>query len=448
MTPITIVQGGQFGSEGKGQIAAWLCLNTPMEHAVRTGSINAGHTVHFNGGIYKMQLLPTGWVNPRAKLYLGPGCYIEPNILLAEIRMVSEALGVHPQDTVNRLYIDKRCGLHLHEFQQQAKLANRHVKIGATGKGCAEAIISKIANRGTPQGQLFYDWIGGNTAVYQWADVPGLLNKVYDHDEAILLEGTQGTWLDLHLGPYPYTTSRMTTAANWVAESGLSPSLEYSVFLCIRTHPIRVAGNSGPMENEISWPILARTINDRLTSLNLPPRVSEAAIRAFEDHVRMSADDMDIPRDSNGLNQHLWTPEQREEFRVALSDINTTALHRVQTFHPEHFSELMKLFEFTTVTKKLRRVARLDMAQIHDSVMIERPAGIFLTFLNYWYPEFWGLEKGKTPKEVLERIQDLSDEWGVPIVGVTTGPGLEHVHPTIIEPRDSDMYAGVHDSQR
>lgn len=343
--PIIIVQGGQWGSEAKGAIAAWMCQRRKVDYAVRTGGVNAGHTVHYPGAngqeVFKMQQLPTGWVSSRTTLVLGAGTFVHPQILNDEIKMVNEALG-GGEDIRTRLVIDNRVSLHLPEHQEQAKLENRHHAIGATGKGCSVALVHKIAYRGRGC-KLFKEWLEGTQSThhhypylqgshFRFADTAVMLHDAYDGGKLILLEGTQGTKLDLHLGPYPYTTHKQTTAAQWVAEAGLSPNMQYEVALVVRTYPIRVAGNSGPMPQEITWPNLAREINRKLMLHRMPQRVKSYAIEQFEAalHDIATSGKYDLPGHYDGsvdYDMHTWAQKERERFRVALSEMHKDALN-------------------------------------------------------------------------------------------------------------------------
>lgn len=399
--PIIIVQGAQWGSEAKGMVAAALCLHRDVRYAVRTGAVNAGHTVYYRGHKYVNQQLPTGWVNPNTVLVLGPGAYINPEILFKEIDMVRNATGLPV-----KLMIDYRAGLHLPEHTDRAAASGRHYSIGATGKGCSEAIIDRIRLRGSG-GMLFADWYNHEPAVpnVMMGDTTTLLNQAYDNGEQILLEGTQGTLLDLYLGPYPFTTHKQCTASQWVTEAGLSPSLEYEVVLVTRTYPIRVAGNSGPMPGEIDWVTLAMMINEKLLaakkSLLLDPMALYLFMEEYEKHPDEGYSSMDI----------------------AASERNRDTMRALP---PAVVKELGKLFEFTTVTKKLRRVARLDMPSLKESVMLNRPSWIALTFLNYEFPQLWGVEDPIVVKGMIEYVDHIEKVTGITVGAITTGP--EHKH--------------------
>lgn len=445
--PIVIVQGAQWGSEAKGAVAAYLCKKRNVNWAVRTGAVNAGHTVYWPDASHhdsipcKMQQLPVGWVNPRTQLVLGAGAFIHPEILAQEIEWVNKWTG---EDIRSRLFIDFRASLHLPDHQQQAKLENRHHLIGATGKGCSVAITDKIRYRGRGY-KLFKDWaFDKNTWVpdvpkffssLQFCDTQDLLHDAYDRGDSILLEGTQGSLLDLHLGPYPYTTHKQTTAANWVTEAGLAPGMEYETILVARTYPIRVAGNSGPMPKETTWPNLAREINRKLMLQRLPQRVKSFALQDFETalHEAAQSGKFSLPRNldnSPDSNMHNWTANDRLTYSVALSELNAHVLNQLSG---PVMTELMNLFELTTVTKKLRRIAEWEPTVVAKQCRYNRATSVVLTFFNYWFPETWGKTTGEFVwlPEYRRKIVQVIDDLQVPVTHITTGPGTEHVIPTI-----------------
>lgn len=418
MKPIYIIVGGQYGSEGKGAIAALYSERYGLNIVIRTGAINAGHTVPFRGQMYKMQQLPTAWVNPNALLVLGPGAYIHIETLEREVEMINKLMG---GDVRDRVLIDRRCGLHHQGHEDQAKGANRHLTMGATGKGCAEAIIDKIKNR-TDGCYLFADTDASKK--YRLIDVPDYVTDAYHGGAGILIEGTQGAELDLHQGPYPYVTSRMTSAANWVAEAGLSPSLRYLVVLVARTYPIRVAGNSGPLPNETSWPHMLRMWNARLEQLGRGVLFSNDVVTAFEKCVRQVASDFELPMYSDGLDQHGWGTVARVKFKRALSELYPTALGLMEEKYPLSYAQISPYIERTTVTNKPRRIGAMDPHQLARVIRREAPDHVILTFFNYLYPETWG--QVSINPEHHRHITRLALPLGARIAAVTTGPMPDH----------------------
>lgn len=435
--PILLVQGGQWGSEAKGAITAFLVSDRNVDFAVRTGAVNAGHTMYFRGVEYKMQQIPCAFHNPRTILVLGAGAMIHPEILARELEFIYLTTG---EDIRHRLLIDYRAGLHLPIHQKFAAEADRHHKMGATGKGCSEAVTAKIRERGNKDVLQFKRWL------QEWGDVPTctteatrdflnglnfidterLLNDAYDSGKLILLEATQGTLLDLHLGPYPYTTHKQSIAGQWPTECGLSPALQYEIVSVCRTYPIRVAGNSGPMPGEISWVTLARRINRKLMARGLQPMVSEAALQEFE---LACVDIANTKYKLQDTNFHNWDQAKREKYRVVISELHKDALNAIGG---ASFNELRRLFEMTTVTKKLRRIADWDGPTMQASMRQNRPSYVCLTFLNYEFPQYWNETKPEVvmaDPQVLEYIAALEQAWGCRINYVTTGPRTEHVLP-------------------
>lgn len=422
--PILIVQGAQWGSEAKGAVAGWLCNYRRVDIAVRTGATNAGHTVvHSPDGrasaTLKMQQLPVGFVSPRTTLVIGAGALIDPAILDREVELINAHLG---GDVRKRLKIDYRAALHVPAHAVRSKSSGRHHAIGATGKGCSEALIDRIKGRGDPSYKLFIDspYADG----YDVCDTEEYLNNAWDTGAQILLEGTQGQMLDLYLGPYPYTTHKQTGPAQWMLECGLSPALPTEIVMVARTFPIRVAGNSGPMPQEISWPTLAREVNEGRRYYQLAPIVQEDAINAFEDAVRHIAGTFHLPLDSEGLDQHTWTSEERIDFQVALSELHKMAL---ESMTETDRTKVSHLFEMTTVTKKLRRIARLDRQQLEISARQMRPAWVALTFMNYMYPQNWFKVPEEPSSDERELFKWTEEVCGAPVRLATYGPADQHV---------------------
>lgn len=423
-----IIQGGQYGSEGKGQIAAAVAESEHVWAAVRTGSINAGHTVYKDGKKFVMQIIPTAWIHRGVTLVLGAGCYIEPSILAREVKMILDATG---EDITRRLFIDEHCVWFGDAELERAKAANRHHAMGATGKGASEGIISKMKDRGSDlaaQARLFLNHPEGYK--YLFEDTVDMLNRGLNLGQHVLLEGTQGALLDFNTGPYPFVTTRMTNSAAWLAEAGLPPINVHTV-LVLRSHPIRVAGNSGPMPDEISWPELARSINETLKIRGKDPFIEESAIVEFEMALTKAVivnfpDAVESIGPARVCRFHEWSDEERQEFRVCLSEANAKALAMLT---PEILAKL-KFFEMTTVTKKLRRVSRFNLHDAKRAIAMNGPVEIAYTFLNYDMPDLTGERELLTIDHAAgEFLNDMEQQLRVPIRYVTT----ERYQDTVID---------------
>jgi adenylosuccinate synthase len=239
--PLTIVVGGQYGGEGKGKIVSHLSIADNVDYVVRCGGPNSGHTVDLNGKRYILRSLPVGFVNAKTRLLLAAGTLINPDILLQEL----EHCNVNP----SRLGVDFNAGVITKEDEKYEKTHDLRNRIGSTLSGVGAAVARRVLRNGSfglakynPKLQPFL------------TNVSGEVNSALDRNLKVVVEGTQGFGLSLyHSKSYPYTTSRDTTASAFLSEVGVSPLRASSVIMALRTFPIRVGGNSGPLRNEITW---------------------------------------------------------------------------------------------------------------------------------------------------------------------------------------------------
>ncbi len=242
---VSIIVGGQFGSEGKGKVAAITARLQGAAAVVRVGGPNSGHTPDDPGrGV--LQQLPTAAYDSEVVCVLPPGSYISPAILSAEI----ESTGLTP----DRLKIDPLASIITSEDRSAEAAIGITDRIGSTGSGTGAAVWRRV--------------LRGETAALA-RDIPELtpyladtalyLRELADKHRRIVIEGTQGFGLSLlHSRDYPYATSRDTTAAGALSETGLSPLDVDTVILVLRAFPIRVAGQSGPLADETTWEALTR----------------------------------------------------------------------------------------------------------------------------------------------------------------------------------------------
>ena len=258
---ITVLVGGQYGSEGKGAIAKHIAFKYDMH--VRVGSPNAGHTIYWDGQKHVMQSIPCGWINPNAKIVIGRGALLNMRQLVKEIIHIQQW---YP-NFLDRLYIDENAGVLSERFHEQEGGVNgeMHRRIGSTGEGVGPARIARL-ERDPEKFQLFKDvaedW-GLSGCVVK--NTPAIVAGAQDHGTNVLIEGTQGSALSLLHSHWPYCTSIDTNASGIISEVGIAPSRVTNVLMVCRTYPIRVAGNSGPMHNEISWDELNSRVGGGVT---------------------------------------------------------------------------------------------------------------------------------------------------------------------------------------
>jgi adenylosuccinate synthase len=244
---VSIVVGGQFGSEGKGKVAQHLTRARRAAAVVRVGGTNSGHTSLGAGDELRvLRQLPTAALEPDVLCVLGAGSYIDVGLLLAEIADVglpAERLAIDP----NAMLITAAD----REAERQSGLVER---IGSTCSGTGAAVARRIA-RGSAEDLA---QAAPELAPYL-RPTRELMRDLVARGERVIVEGTQGFGLSLlHTPHFPKATSRDTTAAGALAEAGLSPLDVDEVVLVLRAFPIRVAGDSGPFgAPEIDWETVA-----------------------------------------------------------------------------------------------------------------------------------------------------------------------------------------------
>ena len=251
--PVSIVVGGQFGSEGKGKVALEIARRSSEPVAVvRVGGPNSGHTAFDRTGRkYILRQLPAGCIDRDVEVVLPAGSYIDPDVLLAEIEELD-----YPRDRVRvshqaRIITDRH-----KQWERESELAET---IGSTASGVGAAVMASVA-RGAANFELESQEAADHSSLQPFlSDTSERLRCLVKAGYRVVLEGTQGFGLSLLEGGYwPKATSRSTTAAGALAEAGLSPLDVDDVTMVIRSYPIRVAGNSGPLVDETTWQHVAR----------------------------------------------------------------------------------------------------------------------------------------------------------------------------------------------
>jgi adenylosuccinate synthase len=233
--PSTVIVGGFYGDEGKGKIISYLAMKDNPVIAVRGGAgPNAGHTIEHGNKKYKVRMLPSAFLNKNTRLLIGPGVVVSPEILLKEI----EEFGVS-----DRSFVDFQCGI-IEESHKAADSQGRlKESIGSTGSGTGPA----NADRAMRTLKLAKDI--DSLALYL-EDVPNAINYALQQNENVLVEGTQGTFLSLWHGTYPYVTSKDVTASGICSDIGLGPKNVTDVMVVFKAYVTRVG--TGPLKNELS----------------------------------------------------------------------------------------------------------------------------------------------------------------------------------------------------
>ncbi len=236
-----MVVGGFFGDEGKGRVVAYLALRRSISLAIRCGAINAGHTVVYRGRTWKLRSVPSAFVNPSVELGIAAGSLVRVDALLKEI-----------EDTgcAGRLCVDIRAGVIEEEHALRERSSEHLTKtVGSTLQGVGEAMVDRVRRvlrlaRDVPELRGYL------------CDLSERANEYLDEEREVLVEGTQGTFLSLYHGTYPYVTSRDTTASAFLSEVGIGPKRVGDVIVVLKSYVTRVG--PGPLRGELSFEEAAR----------------------------------------------------------------------------------------------------------------------------------------------------------------------------------------------
>jgi len=232
--PCTVIVGAFWGDEGKGKIISYLALRDKLDLCVRTGSVNAAHTVWTEGKRYALHMVPAAFVYEKCRLLVGAGANVHVARFLEEVKLtkVESRIGVDSQASI----IEEK-----HSIQDKT---NAHLKgIGTTGWGVGPAIEERVRRtakiaREIPELQPYL------------ADVATEINEAIDKGKKVLLEGTQGFMLSLYHGTYPYVTGRDTGAAAICSEAGVGPTRVNDVLIVFKSFITRVG--KGPLPREMT----------------------------------------------------------------------------------------------------------------------------------------------------------------------------------------------------
>lgn len=280
--PAIVLVGAQWGDEGKGK--ATDLLGDRVEYVVRyQGGNNAGHTVVIGDRTFALHLLPSGILTPSVIPVIGNGVVIDPAVLLKEMAGLAER-GV---DT-SKLLVSANAHLITPYHVTLDKVTERFLgkaKIGTTGRGIGPTYSDKIARIGIRVQDLFDPSIlrqkieaalesKNQTLVKVFnrraldpdqiteqlleyapllepyvCDTSLILNRALDEDKVVLLEGGQGTLLDVDHGTYPFVTSSNPTAGGACTGSGIGPTRISGVIGILKAYTTRVG--SGPFPTEL-----------------------------------------------------------------------------------------------------------------------------------------------------------------------------------------------------
>lgn len=279
--PVTIVVGGQWGDEGKGKIVD--ILSADADGVARyQGGANAGHTILIDKKQYVLHLIPSGILRNATTCYIGNGVVVDPDAFLGEI----EFLNSEGIDIEGRLFLSNNAHLvtPLHILSDKASETGSN-KIGTTLRGIGPAYTDKISRIGIraidllneadfksklhnnyelfasrsagsnselPSFDELFDpyWASASKLIPYLSDVTAQLQEMVRNGDNLLLEGAQGTYLDVDHGTYPYVTSSNPSAGSACSGVGIGPTKIDRVVTVFKAYTTRVGLGPFPTELE------------------------------------------------------------------------------------------------------------------------------------------------------------------------------------------------------
>ena len=282
-TRTIVVVGAQWGDEGKGKLVDVLAERA--DWVVRyQGGANAGHTVHIADKSFVLHQIPSGILHPGVRCAIGNGVVLDVETLFAEIdELVSDGI-----DVEGRLYVSDRAHLVLPYHKLVDGQSSASKEIGTTGRGIGPAYedkygrrgirvldlrdperLRKLVERGVAHANIQLATSGAKRADVGYTldvldrftkrllplaeDVGLKIHRAISGGAAVLLEGAQGSLLDIDHGTYPYVTSSSTTSGGAATGVGIAPKELDSVIGVVKAYTTRV-GN-GPLPTEFDEPL-------------------------------------------------------------------------------------------------------------------------------------------------------------------------------------------------
>ena len=412
-----VVVGAQWGDEGKGKVVDALAEHFDIV-ARYQGGANAGHTVIVNGTKFILQLLPAGVVRPDKTAVIGNGLVVNPDSLLGEVERVEKA-GV---PVGNRLLVSDRAHLILpyHRSHEVAAEQARGVgKIGTTAKGIGPCYEDKAGRRGLRAGDLrnpeefcrkcaevvaeknriasalfagvqleaesmveeYYE--RARAIVPYVTDTSAYLNAAMAKGKRVLFEGAQGTLLDLDHGTYPFVTSSSASAGGACTGTGVGPTRINAVVGVSKAYCTRVG--SGPFPTEATGP----------EGENLRQRGGEYGAVTGR------------PRSCGWFD----IPAMRHSAR--LNDLRALVITKLDIL--DHLAEIPVGVEYELGGRRFgefpSELGTLEKMKVHYRVMP-----------GWQQPTFGLTEFSQLPARAQDYLNFLSDQVGVKIAMVSTGP--------------------------
>jgi adenylosuccinate synthase len=414
--PATIVLGAQWGDEGKGRVTDFFAESSDFVVRYQGGN-NAGHTIVFGEQRIALSAIPSGVLYPHCTPVIGSGCVIDPKILIGEMEMLVER-NLDP----SRLRLSANAHLIMPYHRKLDAVMERHLgrnQIGTTKRGIGPAYTDKYARTGIRLQDLYDPGIFRKKVETILEEKNRILSRVYNQlpmkaseiaDEylgysdrlgpyvgdtslllweglrekkKVLLEGAQGTLLDIDHGTYPFVTSSNPTAGGALVGAGIGPSTIDAVIGVAKAYISRVG--TGPFPTELS-----DITGDRLVELGGEYGVVTGRRRRCG-----------------------WLDLVALRYAVRINGITSLFITKLDIL--SHFSEIQAAVAYVWDGEKQEHFPRQQTALYHCQPVYEIFPG--------WSTDISSVRRyDQLPKEARRYLEFIEDQSGIPVAWVSVGP--------------------------
>jgi len=414
--PATVIVGLQWGDEGKGKTTDFLAEQTAMVVRYQGGD-NAGHTVVLGDDVFKLHLVPSGVLYPHIVSVIGPGVVVNPATLIEEL----DGLGARGIDCSRvRVSTSAHVILPYHRALDGAREASlAGARVGTTGRGIGPAYEDRAARTGLRMGDLhdegvvraklervlpekraLLEALGAEVPLdvaalaaqlLRWgerlrphlADTVWLVQDALGRGDHVLLEGAQGTLLDIDHGSYPFVTSSSPVAGGACTGGGIGPLQVDEVIGVMKAYATRVG--SGPFPTE------------------LDDEVGESiATRGHE-----------VGTTTGRRRRVGWFDAVPLRYAVAVNSVSSIMLNKLDILSGVDPIRLCVAYEVDG--------RRLD-AWPSSAEVLARATPVYESFGGWDQPIHDVRSLGDLPESARRYVAALEEHAGVPVVLVSVGP--------------------------
>ena len=401
-----LLVGGQFGDEGKGKCIDFLTEKADVVARFQGGN-NAGHTVIVKSEKFKFHLIPSGILHKGTLNVIGNGVVVDPKVLVGEIEGL-EKRGF--KITPNNLAISSSAHVillkHIDEDLQTGQ------KIGTTGRGIGPAYTDKIARKGMRMSAF----VEQNSPYAQRLkplvkETYSVLNDAIKKKKNILLEGAQGTMLDVDHGTYPYVTSSNPTAGGASTGTGIGPRKINAVLGVFKAYTTRVG--SGPFPTELGTEMQAKNEDMKKP---LQPAEIQAANEGSEYYQGkvLRKQGMEYGTTTGRPRRTGWFDAVMANYSVIINSMDAIALTKLDVL-----SRLKKL----RIAKAYRLGGKILPNFPTDGSMLSKCVPVYEEMKGWSQPLENVSSFSQLPSEAKAYIKRIEELTNTPVAMVSVGPG-------------------------